>query len=50
MAWNLILVKYLLSDGIEHGSVANDSSNILKAEGVGGWGPSHLQIDGQDDQ
>lgn len=30
MAWNLILVKCLLRDGIEHCSVANDSSNILK--------------------
>lgn len=30
VAWNLILVKCLLSDGMEHGSVANDSSNILK--------------------
>lgn len=30
MAGNPILVKCLLSDGMEHGSVANDSSNILK--------------------
>lgn len=30
VAGNLILVKCLLSDGMGHGSVANDSSNILK--------------------
>lgn len=30
VAWNLILLKCSLSDGIEHGSLANDSSNILK--------------------
>lgn len=30
VAWNPILVKCLLSDGMEYGSVANDSSNILK--------------------
>lgn len=30
VAWNPILVKRRLSDGMEHGSVSNDSSNILK--------------------
>lgn len=41
MAGNLILVKYLLSDGIEHGSLANDSSNILKGgRGEEGGGAS----------
>lgn len=37
VAWNLILVKCLLSDRMEQGSLANDSSNILKG------GPSILK-------
>lgn len=44
VAWNLILVKCLLSERMEYGSVANDSSNILKGR------PFHHQIDGQADQ